>query len=231
MFAYKPPTGTVRNTGLGVPVFIASGFSPAGPEASISRWPRLLPPPVQDTILEAFQAQATEFTRTTASVIDTGHKHEPNPWLARTGWATHLQGYDHIRLRTAVGLKPTEGWPPTTDPSDSLVLQEVFGSIDRLVRRAQALASPSSVPQPVLFLLHQRNRDQKPSTPFSGQMEDATRTTYSNIWKQVIGYFFRTEVWEPGTVPPYKLSTAQENAINDIEVFFRIADGAVTVTR
>ncbi|KAK7986869.1 Bloom syndrome protein-like protein [Apiospora saccharicola] len=178
------------------------------------------PPPVQDTILEAFQAQATEFTRTTASVIDTGHKHEPNPWLARTGWATHLQGYDHIRLRTAVGLKPTEGWPPTTDPSDSLVLQEVFGSIDRLVRRAQALASPSSVPQPVLFLLHQRNRDQKPSTPFSGQMEDATRTTYSNIWKQVIGYFFRTEVWEPGTVPPYKLSTAQENAINDIEVFF-----------
>ncbi|KAK7985905.1 Bloom syndrome protein-like protein [Apiospora saccharicola] len=139
--------------------------------------------------------------------------------------SSHRLGYTSSRVRPYT--PPYGSWfktdrrlAPTTDPSDSLVLQEVFGSIDRLVRRAQALASPSSVPQPVLFLLHQRNRDQKPSTPFSGQMEDATRTTYSNIWKQVIGYFFRTEVWEPGTVPPYKLSTAQENAINDIEVFF-----------
>ena len=29
---------------------------------------------------------------------------EPNPWLRRTGWARHLEGFDQVKMRDLVKL-------------------------------------------------------------------------------------------------------------------------------
>ena len=56
----------------------------------------------------------------------TDESKEPNPWLRRTGWARHLEGFDRVKIRDLV--RPVA--------EDELELQAIHQAFSALVRTA-----------------------------------------------------------------------------------------------
>ncbi|CAM1509666.1 Fc.00g034050.m01.CDS01 [Cosmosporella sp. VM-42] len=73
-----------------------------------------------------------------------------------------------------------------------------------------------------LYELHRRSPQQKASVPFSGRLEPQSRARYLNIWKQVIGYLFRTQTWPEDSYPsPDILTEEQADAYDELEDYLR----------
>jgi hypothetical protein len=142
---------------------------------------------------------------------------EPNPWLERTGWVGHLQGLDYQKLRSAISLRPGEGWEGPD--SRTTLLQEVWDSLDRIIQIAQNTATLKVTGVATLYELHRRDHVRKARVPFSSRMQLQTRAKYSNVWKRIVGYLFRTQTWYEEDCPVYLLTPDQEEAYRDLEEY------------
>ncbi|RFU74033.1 hypothetical protein TARUN_8212, partial [Trichoderma arundinaceum] len=188
---------------------------------SSSSYDRRAPPPA-DTLmlaedvlfLKQYDSQAAEFKARTAKAIAEGPSYEPNPWLERTGWVTHFQGLNYQKLQSAVSLEPGEGWE---GPNLRTMLQEVWGSLDRIVQAARRTATFQVAGVSTLYELHRRDHLQKARVPFSGRLEPQTKARYLNVWKRIVGYLFRTQTWYEEDCAAYELSPLQAEAYMDLE--------------
>ncbi|KAL7903777.1 hypothetical protein GGI35DRAFT_291841 [Trichoderma velutinum] len=176
-----------------------------------------IPVPAEDLLfLKQYSSQAALFKARTAKTIAEGSNYEPNPWLERTGWVAHLQGLDHQKLQSAISLEPGDGWYRADHRT---MLQEVWASLDRIIRAAHRTATPEVAGISTLFELRRRDHVRKARVPFSGRLEPHTKARYLNVWKRVVGYLFRTQTWYEDDCGAYELSPPQEEAYNDLEEF------------
>lgn len=179
--------------------------------------PTDIPIPAEDALfLQQYSSQAAIFKARTAKTIAEGSNYEPNPWLERTGWVTHLQGLNYQKLQSAASLEPGEGWE---GPDLRTMLQEVWASLDRVIQAARRTATFQVAGVSTLFELHRRDHIHKARVPFSGRLEPQTKARYLNVWKRIVGYLFRTQTWYKEDCPAYVLSLLQEEAYTDLEEF------------
>jgi superfamily II DNA helicase RecQ len=133
---------------------------------------------------------------------------EPNPWLKRVGWATHLAGKNPEKLRGTV--EPVE---TTKEP----MLQAVVESFRRVVQAAQSSAVREVVGIHTLFEVNRKDMMQKPTMPFHSAMGDDTLKKYSGFWIQLLCYLYRTQEDEEfRDRPDYTMTSEQEGAYDEL---------------
>ena len=140
------------------------------------------------------------------TIQETDQKKEPNAWLGRVGWATHLNGIDPQLLHQSIQ-------PPAAEESD---LQHIYASIERIVDIAMATAVPGNVARSVLFEIGKRTIYEKPHKPYTAELEPETQTQYKRYMQQVICYIVRSQSWNDELVR-YKLTHTQELLIERLE--------------
>ena len=72
----------------------------------------------------------------------------PNPWLRRTGWARHLQGFSEKKaeLRQLISMEyKIDGEQSNEEADDDRELQLIHEAFDGLVQRARATARPEEI--------------------------------------------------------------------------------------
>lgn len=167
-----------------------------------------------DSVLASFRAARD---RTATTIVTGNNKAEPNPWLRRTGWATHLAGQDIQFIYRTAALDVNEGWVDDEDGIKRTALQLIYGSIDRLAAAAVDVCSYDDVGIAVLFEIGRKNIDVKPPTPFSAQVEPATLRRYTNTWKRIVGYLFRTMDIDEDERPCYDLLESQQSQLDRMQ--------------
>ena len=197
-----------------------------GPSPAAGR-PRATDPtadPVGQRFLARIREKNEQFERYIPQQI--GHtevKGEPNLWLQRVGWVEHLYGADRTMLSAAAGLDAGMGWGQEEEEEGkkyALVLEVVWESLDRLFRSAQETATLTVAGLNPLYEINRRKGDVKPPNPFNSRMEPNTVAKYSRIWKRILGYLWKTQMW-PETVhrPPYELTEAQGDRFDELDDF------------
>ena len=61
--------------------------------------------------------------------------------------------------------------------------------------------------------------DKKPNVPFWSQMEPQTVDKYAGVWKQLLGFLWRTQYWDDADRPPYELTEAQADCFDELDEF------------
>ena len=181
--------------------------------------------PVGRRFLASIREKNEQFERYTPQQI--GHtevKGEPNLWLQRVGWVEHLYGADRTMLLAAAGLDAGVGWGQEEEGEEekkyALVLEVVWESFDRLFRAAQETATLTVAGLNPLYEINRRKGDVKPANPFNSRMEPNTVAKYSRVWRRMLGYLWKTQIW-PETVhrPPYELTDAQGDRFDELDDF------------
>lgn len=195
--------------------------------------------------LLAYRAVTDTLQRHTTTIEYNEHKAEPNQWLNRVGWAKHLQGCKALDLYYTVSLDSNEGWlwlgnqNPTTQATTTQAtttqaitqataraneLQATWDSLVRIIQQAQLSCSEDRAGLAVLFEIQRRWINKEPAKPFDARLEPTTVDQYTNVWKRVIGYAFRTVHWPKDRRPPYKLTSSQRQQFR----LFRSLLGRIT---
>ncbi|KAK4158655.1 hypothetical protein QBC43DRAFT_249019, partial [Cladorrhinum sp. PSN259] len=154
------------------------------------------------------------YRQITTNIRNGEGKAEPNPWLRRVGWAEHLTGFDpFILYRTTTAIKS---------------LDFAWQSLSRVVLAAQAACSYEQAGSAILFEIGRKNIHTKPSTPFTSRLEPQTIQRYTNVWKRVIRYIFRTIDLDDSDRPPYKFQQHQTDAL--IQFQYYLSHTTITVS-
>ncbi|KAK4158624.1 hypothetical protein QBC43DRAFT_305290, partial [Cladorrhinum sp. PSN259] len=136
--------------------------------------------------------------QTTTNIRNGEGKAEPNPWLRRVGWAEHLTGFDPFILYRTVSLETVDGWGNNTGTGIS------YDDGD---------GNQTTAGSAVLFEIGRKNIHTKPSTPFTSRLEPQTIQRYTNVWKRVVGFIFRTIDLDDSDRLPYKFQQHQTDAL------------------
>jgi RecQ family ATP-dependent DNA helicase len=127
---------------------------------------------------------------------------ESNPWLRRVKWQAHTAGLDAEKLRELVS--------PVGD--DEPELQVLYKAFDWMIQGAQYTTVQEVVGQAALFEVNKKEIKQETQMPFDSWMDITTVRSYTQVWRQILGYIFRAEDTEPEDRPAYQLTSSQ--AIN-----------------
>jgi hypothetical protein len=136
-------------------------------------------------------------------VASTARTTEISPWLRYVGWAEHFQGFTSDFLVRAASLSVVDGWVPHIAQTGPTQLQHLWDSIDRVVRAAAACCTVEEVGSAILFQVAQKTFGQKPRVPFNNMIQPRTLDRYTNTWKRVVGYVFKTKDMSDESAPPY----------------------------
>ena len=139
-----------------------------------------------------------------AEVQEAGQKDEPNLWLRRVGWATHVEGLDRERLIQAVG--PIQ--------SDEQGLRRMWESFQRVAEAAQSTARASVVGHAALFEVNRKQASVKATKPFDSQMEEDGWKRYVEVFRKVVCFVWRTQKWDDESRPAYVLTEKQGNLLD-----------------
>lgn len=101
-------------------------------------------------------------------VVFDDQKQEPNAWLGRTGWASHLSGLDREELIAAAQ-------PPTEEES---VLQEMCHNLETAMDAAKEVCKRRVVGIFALFEINCRESGTKSTKPFDARMESDSWLRY-----------------------------------------------------
>ena len=96
-----------------------------------------------------------------AMVTESDEKQEPNTWLGRTGWASHLSGLDRAELLAAAQPAGEE----------ERVLQKICHSLETAIEAAKQVYNRRIVGLAALFEINSRESSHKAKKPFKPQME------------------------------------------------------------
>lgn len=157
-----------------------------------------------------------------SSAIEAGdEKLEPNLWLQRTQWATHLQGRSHKRLIEAMTLRAGSEGEPTSETEQLVML--ILESISRVIRASQRTAKASVVGHAVLIEIYGYTHPSEKRVTFKSRMEKQTLILYTQTLQHIVAYIIRTiEDWDSDDRPPYTLTTQQEEAYDQLT--FHLSD-------
>lgn len=159
-------------------------------------------------IIRAHEAQAARFNESARQLVQAGNeKAEPNLWLRRTGWDTHLKGLDAARLRGTLG----------TIKDDEPVLRRMWESMERVLDAAQAASAISRIGQAVLFEINRKEAHVKPRKPFDSRLEDDTWARYKEVFRKLLCFLQRVEEWEDKDQPAYELTGRQGDLLDAFE--------------
>jgi hypothetical protein len=128
---------------------------------------------------------------------------EPNPWLRRVGWASHLAGLDRDSMRELVEE------PDSEEPE----LQILCKAFDWMIQNAQYTTVQEVVGQSALFEVNKKEADKETQMPYDSWMDITTVRSYTRVWRQILCYIIRVEDTDPTERPIYKLTAWQENSI------------------
>jgi superfamily II DNA helicase RecQ len=131
---------------------------------------------------------------------------EPNPWLRRVGWVEHLGALDPKGLRALVA-------PVKDDEPELDVLCRAF---DWLIQDAQYHCIRPVVGLEALFEANRKEVDKDIRMPFDSWMDITTVKAYTEVYKQLLRYIFRSKDIEPEKRPGYELTERQQMAIDDV---------------
>jgi hypothetical protein len=145
--------------------------------------------------------------------IQPEEKFDANPWLRRTKWTNHLEGF------TMDTLIPWIQMPSKKEP----VLQSICDSIDRTARHAQQTMS-KEVNIFVLFKINRKERGKDVNKPFEARMEDDSFQRYVRAWQQIVCYLYRTHQIPRRRRPRYRFTPAQQTAFQELIRFAEITD-------
>lgn len=134
-------------------------------------------------------------------------KKEQHAWVERAGWAVHLQGLAPDKMRAAAG--------PIGE--DERVLRRMWESFERVLDQARATAAAGKVGLAALFEVERKDIRVKPSRPFDNRLEDDTWVRYKEVWQKLMCIWQRTQEWDDGARPPYRLTVRQGDLYDDFE--------------
>ena len=142
-----------------------------------------------------------------AEVKEAGQKDEPNLWLRRVGWATHLDGLD--------GEKPTSAVGPIQE--DEQALRRAWQSFQRVAKAAQGTAQPLVVGYAALFEVNRKEASAKATKPFDGRMEEDSWERYMEVFRNVLCCIWRTQKRDENEWPAYVFTKKQGRLFDDLE--------------
>ena len=175
----------------------AEGSSPAMPSGDVDL-------DAAKTELKRAILQAEEEAR--RQITEPEEAREPNPWLRRVGWVEHLGAFDRKELRALVA--PVQDDEPELD-----VLCQAF---DWLIQDAQYHCIRPVVGLETLFEANRKEVDKDIRMPFDSWMDITTVKAYTEVYKQLLRYIFRSKDIEPEKRPGYELTERQRMAIQDV---------------
>jgi RecQ family ATP-dependent DNA helicase len=156
------------------------------------------------TALKQAMQQAEEEAR--RQITEPEEAREPNPWLRRVGWVEHLGAFDRKELRALVA--PVQDDEPELD-----VLCKAF---NWLIQDAQYHCIRLVVGLEALFEANRKEVDKDVRMPFDSWMDITTVMAYTEVYKQLLRYIFRSKDIEPEKRPGYELTERQQMAIQDV---------------
>jgi hypothetical protein len=101
---------------------------------------------------------------------------EPNPWLRRVGWASHLARLDRKEIKEFVA-------PVGEDEPGLQILCKAF---DWLIQDAQYHAVREVVGQHAMFEANKKEVNKEPKMPFDSWMDITTVQRYTEVWRQLL---------------------------------------------
>ena len=156
------------------------------------------------TALKQAMQQAEEEAR--RQITEPEEAREPNPWLRRVGWVEHLRVFDRKELRDLVA-------PVKDDELELGVLCEAF---DWLIQDAQYHCIRSVVGLEALFEANRKEVDKDVRLPFDSWMDITTVKAYTEVYRQLLRYIFRTKDIQREKRPAYELTERQRVCIEDV---------------
>lgn len=149
------------------------------------------------TALKQAIQQAEEEAR--RQITEPEEAREPNPWLRRVGWVEHLGALDPKELRALVA-------PVKDDEPELDVLCRAF---DWLIQDAQYHCIRPVVRLEALFEANRKEVDKNVRMPFDSWMDITTVKAYTEVYKQLLRYIFRSKGVKPEKRPGYELTERQ----------------------
>jgi superfamily II DNA helicase RecQ len=131
---------------------------------------------------------------------------ESNPWLRRVKWQAHTAGLDAEKLRELVS--------PVGDNEPEL--QVLYRAFDWMIQGAQYTTVQEVVGQAALFEVNKKEAKQETQMPFDSWMDITTVRSYTQVWRQILGYIFRAEDTDPDDRPAYQLTSNQAMNIQSL---------------
>ncbi|RKL22022.1 hypothetical protein BFJ72_g14786 [Fusarium proliferatum] len=126
-------------------------------------------------------------------------KWEASPWLNRTGWPAHLDGFEPDVLRQS--MRAIE--------DDEPVLQRKWAIFNSVLDKAYEAAIRCSPGSAELFEIERKEAHVTTTTPFNGRMEDDAWPKYKERWRILMCIWQRMESEDEDERPPYSMTTQQ----------------------
>ncbi len=166
---------------------------------------------IPKSVQETFQENAAQERRRIKEIEErkieaTDKSREPNLQLRRTGQARHLGRFDYVKIRDLVR--------PVADNKPEL--RAIYQVFSRLIRAAQKIAVTDVIRQPVLFEVYRKEPSKKPKKPFNSRIDKIIFKQYTDVWKQLLSYIWRTDNLEERDRPKYRITSKQQAAFNYI---------------
>jgi RecQ family ATP-dependent DNA helicase len=175
----------------------AEGSSPAMPSGDVDL------EAIKHKLSQAMQ-QANEEQR--RQITEPEESREPNPWLRRVGWVEHSEAFDREELRALVA--------PVKDNEPELeVLCKAF---NWLIQDAQYHCVRQVVGLEALFEANRKEVDKEVQMPFNSWMDITTIMRYTEVYRQLMCYIFRSKGIKPEKRPGFELTERQQMAIDDV---------------
>jgi superfamily II DNA helicase RecQ len=124
---------------------------------------------------------------------------ESNPWLRKVKWQAHTAGLDKEELPELV----------SSVGDDEPELQVLYKAFDWMIQGAQFTAVSEIVGETALFEVNKKEAKVETQMPFDSWMDITTVRSYTHVWRQILGYVFRTQDTPTDKRPPYKLTSNQ----------------------
>lgn len=154
------------------------------------------------------QLSAFESERSRQTTIRAADSTEANPWLRKTGWDEHLQGYRLEDLAPLVDLPRP----------DELILKGFCASVDRTIEEARGSIFAQRINIFDQTAINMFNDHQtKAGQPLHTKLQDGTYAKYKIVWKKLLCFIYRLQsspVSESDLDLPYRLTHNQQTAFN-----------------
>ena len=156
------------------------------------------------TALKQAMQQAEEEAR--RQITEPEEAREPNPWLCRVEWVEYLGVFNREELRVLV--------IPVKDNEPEL--EVLYRAFDWLIQDIQYYYIRPVIGLETLFEVNRKEMDKDIRILFDSQIDITTVKVYTEIYKQLLYYIFRSKDIEPEKRPRYKLIKRQQMAIQDV---------------
>jgi len=160
--------------------------------------------------------QRSNTVRESLSIIQQSKdRREVSPWLERTKWIAHLEGYDARQIAKLVEL-PKKG---------ERFLITVCDGFKRAILEAKQMVTSQTISQFDLKQINSFDRHKSFSRPLNMTIQDSTFNFYVSVWQKLLCYLIRTSHPDDRENPPpllYQLTATQKTALTELVVMVNL---------